>query len=497
MLDKEMRTAILALHKKGHSIREIAQSLGISRNSVRAVIKSRMSDSVSEQRSSQLDDHLEEIKSLYAECKGNIVRVQEKLKESGCQTSYSTLTWFCRKQGIGVEEKLPTSRIVTGPGEEMQHDTSPYTIVIDSKNLKRQCASLVLGYSRMMFIRFYPQFDRFHCKLFLTEAFQYFGGTCQHCVIDNTHILIACGTGRLAQISPEMEAFEKRFNFKFIAHELGHANRSGKVERPFWYVERNFLTGRTFKEDDDLNRQAQEWLEKTANRRHMRELQACPFELFASEKTNLTSLPLYVPEVYRISQRTLDTYGCVSLHGMKYPLPASYISKNVIVRETKDRVILLDGSREIANHSKKVEGCPQMIQAPQHVPRRQKQAQLLEEAKLKALGQPMQSYLETLKSERGARYVWSVKKLYDLLCQYKGDDLLAAVSRASSNRLFDVRRIETILLQEIAQRDYFLPLSFEPQDYENLPQYQQGATTPESNIDAYLPKEKPDDRENS
>ncbi|MBI5553179.1 MAG: hypothetical protein HY917_00380, partial [Candidatus Diapherotrites archaeon] len=61
-------------------------------------------------------------------------------------------------------------------------------------------------------------------------------------------------------------------------------------------------------------------------------------------------------------------------------------------------------------------------------------------------------------------------------CQYKAEDLKAAMTLAALHRLFDVRRIETILLQNIAQRDYFLPLSFDAQDYEHLPQFQDAGT---------------------
>ena len=105
-----------------------------------------------------------------------MVRVwEELLARHGANVPYTTLTRFCRGRGIGVLEKQPAGRIVTGPGEEMQHDTSPYTIVIGGKSVKRQCASLVLGYSRRMHIRFYEKFDRFHCKVFLTEAFQALG----------------------------------------------------------------------------------------------------------------------------------------------------------------------------------------------------------------------------------------------------------------------------------------------------------------------------------
>lgn len=427
------------------------------------------------------------------------MRVREKLRDSGAVVSYSTLTWFCREHGIGLKEKVPVRRILTGPGEEMQHDTSPYVIAIGGKEVKRQCASLVLGYSRMIFIRFYPRFDRFYCKVFLTDAFKYFGGTCRRCVIDNTSIAIACGAGRLAQVAPEMESFELRFGFKFMAHAIDHADRKGKVERPFWYVERNFLVGRTFKDDDDLNRQAALWVEQTANPRQLRELKASPRELFAAERGKLTSLPLYVPEVYRLCQRTVDVYGCISLHAMKYPAPVSHIGKSVIVREYQDRVILLDGIKEIATHARKVEGSPAATEKPAApaTPVRRKQAHDAEENKLKALGSDLQAYLALLKVERGPRYIWSVRKLYQLLGQYRVEDLTRAVAKANRHRLTDVRRVETILLQDIAQRDYYLPLSLAPQEYENLPQYQQGAHTPQPDLDSYVPPEDPDDPGNS
>ena len=501
MLDKDTRTAILALSGKGYGVRRIARELKISRNSVRRVIQSGVVEAAMAERGSQLEEHLEEIGQFYAECEGNLVRVREKLEEAlskrgqSLEASYSALTWFCRRHGIGVEEPVAVKRIVTGPGLEMQHDTSPLTVVIGANKVKRQCASLVLGYSRMLYMQFYPRFQRFHMKMFLTDAFQYFGGCCQRCVIDNSSIAIACGTGRLAEVAPEVEAFEKRFGFKFLAHELGHKERSGKIERPFHYIEHNFLAGRMFKDDEDLNRQALQWLEK-ANRRRLRELKASPIELFAAEKPHLVSLPLYVPEVYRMFQRVVDAYGCVSVERMKYPVAAAYIGKTVLVRESKDQVRLFDGHKELAAHKKKVEGSPAAQLTPTPVARRQRQAWLPEETRLKEAGATLAKYLEALKAERGSRYVWSVKKLYRLLCQYDAQTLERAVARAAEYRLFDVRRIETILLQDIAQREYRLPLEPRAEDYQDWPQYRQGAVTPEPDLKLYAPdKEKHNDKE--
>lgn len=499
MLDKQTRTAILALAGKGHNRCEISRALGVSRNSVKRVLRAGTAEPGALQRASRLDEHLDDIRALYAECKDgrgrtNLVRVweklQEKLKREGktIEATYSALTWFCREHGIGVREKVPAARIVTGPGVEMQHDTSPYTLDLGGHKTALQCASLILGYSRMLYAQFYLRFQRFDMKIFLTEAFQYFGGACRRCVIDNTSIAIACGSGSRAQMASEIEAFEERFGFRFLAHEIMHSDRKGKIERPFNWVETNFLVGRKFKDLADLNLQALAWLEY-ANRKRKRELKASPLELFAAEKPALLPLPLYVPEVYRLWPRGVDAYSCFPLHGFKYPVPAAYIGKELQVRETKNRVIALDGRQEVANHEKKTPWSSQTaLPRPAGAPRRQNSAKLAEEGKLQAQGQPMGAYLEALKTTRGPRYFWSVRKLWRLLCQYPSEDLKTAVAKAHAHRIFDVTRVETILLQNLAQRDYQLPLGFEAADFEKLPEYRQGAVAPETDLKDYYPQ---------
>jgi transposase len=460
VLDKETRAAILLLHGKGHSQRAIAGDLRISRESVQKVIESGTSEVPERSAASRLMEYVDDIRYYHADCKGNLMRVAQKLKEEkGLSVSYPSLTWFCRKNGIGVRLREPAQRIITDPGEEMQHDTSPYTIEIGGKRVKCHGASLVLGHSRLIYLQFYRKFNRFHVKAFLTKAFQYIGGVCLRCVIDNSSVVLACGAGANAQVAPEMEAFEKRFGFHFLAHGLGHADRSGKVERPFDYVENNFLVGRRFKDDADLNAQALEWMEKTANPRILREFRASPMERFAVEKPHLVPLPLYIPEAYQIHRRLVDAYSCVSVDEFKYPVPPAYIDREVLVRETLDKIVVLDGHREIAVHNKKYSGSEPLPTVP--LLRRARKAPAAEEPKLLALGEGMKTYLDALKKERGPRYNWSLRKLFELMCQYDSNDLLAAVETAARHRLFDVRRVETVLLQNLAERDYRLPLGFQ------------------------------------
>jgi hypothetical protein len=150
----------------------------------------------------------------------------------GLDLSYPALTAFCRRHGIGQEPKVASGHYSFDSGEEIQHDTSPHEAEIASKKRVVQTASAVLCYSRMLFFQCYPRFQRFDCKVFLTEALRYLQGSAARVMIDNTHVVVLRGTGAAMIPVPEMNAFAERFGFRFAAHERGDANRSARVERP-------------------------------------------------------------------------------------------------------------------------------------------------------------------------------------------------------------------------------------------------------------------------
>lgn len=253
MLDLYTRTAILQLEKQGHGVRAIAKTLSLSRNAVREVVRSGQVAVPDLERDERLSQSLNLIRGMYDDCRGNLVRVAEKLAELGVETGYSTLTSFCRRHEIGTKPKQAAGAYDFAPGQEMQHDTSPHRVLIGDKSTLVQCASLVLCYSRDLYAQVYPRWSRFECRLFLSEAIVHFDGAAGRCVVDNSSVVIGHGTGKDAVAAPEMLALSQRFGFAFMAHELGDANRSARVERPFHYIENNFYPGRTFVSIDDLN----------------------------------------------------------------------------------------------------------------------------------------------------------------------------------------------------------------------------------------------------
>src|SRR3990170_3907776 len=251
MLSQAQRTTILELQAQGVSKREIARVLGVSRVAVRKVLRSNSTALPELHRTEKAEPHRQQILELFEKCKGNLVRVHEELVASGgTELSYAALTAFCRRHGIGYAPPAPAGQYDFAPGEEMQHDTSPHELELGDKKRKVQTASAVLCYSRMLFFQCSPTFRRFDCKVFLTDALRYMGGGPARVMIDNTHVVVLRGSGREMVPVPEMAAFGERFGFEFVAHAIGNANRSARVERPFWFIENNFLAGRTFRSPD-------------------------------------------------------------------------------------------------------------------------------------------------------------------------------------------------------------------------------------------------------
>jgi predicted transcriptional regulator len=192
-------TAILTLRDAGNGIRAIARALGVSRIAVKRVLAGGSASPPLLERAEKAEPHRDEILALYAECKGNLVRVHEELETRGLVTlSYPALTAFCRKHGIGHEPTKPAGSYAWAhiPGKEMQHDTSPHDAHIGGALRRVQTASLVLCHSHRLFFQFYPRFTRFECKLFLNDGARYHDGTCEHCMVDNSHVIVLSGTGK-------------------------------------------------------------------------------------------------------------------------------------------------------------------------------------------------------------------------------------------------------------------------------------------------------------
>jgi len=472
MLDQTTRTTIFRLREEGHGTRAIAEALGISRGSVKRVLREGTAEVPRLVRAERAEPHRAQIVELYTETKGNLVRVHEELVASGVDLSYPALTAFCRRNGIGFDPPAPAGHYDFLPGSEMQHDTSPHETTVAGKRVSVQTAGLVLGYSRMRFHQHYPRFTRFECKVFLTEALLYFGGACERCTIDNTHVVVLVGTGRDMVAAPEMAAFAERFRFEFRAHAVGDANRSAHVERSFSHIEGNFLAGRTFESWDGLNAEARAWCDRE-NARARRHLHASPRELFATERLHLRPLPVHVPEVYRIHLRVVDTEGYVNVWRNRYSVPWQMIGRTVEVRETLRVVEIFEGPRLIARHRRGIDGGDERMTEPSHRPPRgqgpgpfAQRVLDLEQRRVIERVPDAEAYVGLLR-RRGRGSPRDLRWLVRIVSEYPIDAVGSALAEALRYGMTDLERLERMVLRRIGSNFFVLPRHDDPDDPEN------------------------------
>ena len=211
----------------------------------------------------------------------------------------------------------------------MQHDTSPHEVIVEGRKYKAQTAAAVLCYSRMLYFEIWPQFQRFDCKAFLTEALRYLGGAPQRTMIDNTHVVVLRGSGKQMEPVPEMAAFAERMGFRFVAHEIGDANRSARVSGRSTSSNTTFSPADTFVSWQDLNNQARQWCDRVnaTYKKHIRVPRDSAIERLSETAARLDSgsLPLH--------QRIVDSEGYVALHSIatrfpQHSLAAAWSARN-------------------------------------------------------------------------------------------------------------------------------------------------------------------------
>jgi hypothetical protein len=290
-------------------------------------------------------------------------------------------------------------------------------------------------------------------------------------MIDNTHVVVLSGTGPDMVPVPEMAAFSARYGFVFQAHQKGHANRSARVERPFHFIENNFLAGREFDSWEHLSREAIEWCDKV-NNAHNRNLGSSRRTLFEKERPALVPLPLWVPEVYQLHHRVVDLQGYVQVTKTRYSAPYQYIGRRVEVRESHEQVEIYDGPRKIATHRRQVAHGSSRVTCPDHRPPRGHghRAHRLHdtgEAELLRRAPDLQVYVAAHKGRPGAG-VRFIRGLLRMVRDYPLDAVTAAAGVAHQYGLYDIARLERMVLRNIANDYFVLP----PMPPENEDRYE-------------------------
>lgn len=191
------------------------------------------------------------------------VRLLAEIRAAGYTGGYSQLKALVR-QLRSVPAPPPVVRFETPAGKQAQVDFARFTFPFGV----RYALLVVLGYSRLLWCRFYLRQDMRTLVSGLEDAFRYFGGVPQELLFDQMKAVITRDLrleGGALIHNLEFLRFAAHWGFTPRACRPYRAQTKGKVERPVRYVRGNFVYGRTFLHDADLDQQREHWLDRVAN----------------------------------------------------------------------------------------------------------------------------------------------------------------------------------------------------------------------------------------
>lgn len=274
MFGRETRMLLRHYLERGASKSALARQFGVSRDTIHRWIRSGALDRDLDSEAvrygprrpvpTKLDEYKPIIEArLAAYPELSAVRLLDEIRAAGYTGGYSQLKAFVRRVRPAPTLE-PIVRFETPAGRQAQVDFARFQFPWGI----RYALLVVLGYSRLLWCRFYVRQDMPTLMDGLEEAFQYFGGVPQELLFDQMKAVITRDLrlegGALVR-NAEFLRFARHWGFTPRACRPYRAKTKGKVERPVRYVRGNLVYGRTFLHDADLDQQRQHWLERVAN----------------------------------------------------------------------------------------------------------------------------------------------------------------------------------------------------------------------------------------
>ncbi len=171
--------------------------------------------------------------------------------------------------------------------------------------------------------------------------------------------------GGRVELTADCQAFRGTLATKVIICRPADPEAKGLVERLHDYLERSFLPGRSFTGPADFNAQLSAWL-GLANTRPRRALGCAPADRIATDLAAMLALPPVAPVTGWRSSTRLARDHYVRLDGNDYSVHPTVIGRRVEVVADLARVRVLCDGREMADHER-AWARHQTISAAEHV----------------------------------------------------------------------------------------------------------------------------------
>jgi hypothetical protein len=181
-----------------------------------------------------------------------------------------------------------------------------------------------------------------------------------------------------------------------------------------------------------------------------------PEAAYVLEKPHLRPLPRVLPPVCEVLERVVDLYGYVSVDTNRYSVPERLVGQAVSVHKHAAEIVIYRRGAEIARHPRLIGQRNARHTLPGHhpTPTRADRGPALEEQLLRGDHPSLARYAAALKQRAYGRGVRALRRLLELKRTYPSRPFLAAIEQALRFGLFDLQRLERLILKQVAG-DFF------------------------------------------
>ena len=468
MKDIELEHNIITLyHRNGWSARRLSREFGISRERVKRIIdrheQKRLEGdlpAVTAGRGSKLDpfkDYITEILDTHKSPPATVQRIFEMLAEKG-YTGGKTIVSMYLSKVRGNNTKKAVFCVEQTPGQRASHDWSDYVIrFTDTENRQKVTFfSYVLNYCRRQYVELVA--DKTQRTLFqcLINAFVYMDGVPREIKSDNQKACVDRWENGKPVFNRTFLDFASHYRFTPLAIRPGKPIENLKVERPFYYLEKNFLNARSFTNPAHMKEQLSQWLTEVNDQRIHRTTKRKPIDLYGEEFAFLQPLPRNHYDISVKEYRVVDNESCISWQGYFYMVAGLSPGQSCLVRQSDGKLTIYGPNHErLAEHPLAVKG-----QSEKYIGRRAPRVPSrswfdIEDviSRLEAMGEPLRVYIQEVKQHKPSRWAHHLKKVLSLKVNYCTHDIIIAVNRALRYKVYDSRAIESFLEVNVQKKN--------------------------------------------
>ncbi len=363
----------------GKQIKTIARERGLSRNTVRKVLRSSETDFHYErerQPRPKLGAWLGALETLLAANREKprrerltLVRVYECLRDEGYEGGYDAVRRYARRwqrehAGDANASYVP---LEFAPGEAYQFDWSHEVVVLNRVTTRVKVAHLRLCHSRMPFVRAYPRESQEMVFDAHERAFAFFRGVCTRGIYDNMKTAVdAVFVGKARRFNRRFEQMCGHYLVEPVACSPGAGWEKGQVENQVGNIRERFFTPKLrFTSYEDLNAWLLERCVSYAKAsRHPERSAHSVFDVFEAERAAL--IPHAGPfDAYRSVVASVSKTCLVRFDHNKYSVMAKAVGRPVDVYAYADRIVVRQDGQVVADHVRRF-GRGQAVYDPWH-----------------------------------------------------------------------------------------------------------------------------------